>query len=283
MVGPSIEAKVLAGPEAFSASMRGSIVPGPSMVVAKGSSADGNPEAAKESLATSYTLAGSYLLESGPSWSTYPPTYSCQAACAKLFGGQPENYAGSVSDLSITNTCYYEKYGGSSTDATLLSASYLPTCPTFSSNGCYSAYVQDHTAITSRNYCYTNIVTPTLKPSAAPSQKPTIKPTTAIVPNAYRGSFYVNNGPSWSTTPVTYTCQQACALIFGGQASDYQGSTSASTITNTCFAQKYAGTQSPYLIPEDYSVCTLYSSTGCMSTYVSDQALTVYNYCYNRK
>lgn len=39
------------------------------------------------------------------------------------------------------------------------------------------------------------------------------------------GSWQVDDGPDWRTRPLAYTGQEAAALLFGGQASDYQIST----------------------------------------------------------
>jgi len=39
------------------------------------------------------------------------------------------------------------------------------------------------------------------------------------------GSWEVDDGPNWQDVPLAYSGQQAAALLFGGQASDYQIST----------------------------------------------------------
>ncbi len=44
----------------------------------------------------------------------------------------------------------------------------------------------------------------------------------------YVGSWEVNSGPSWSSHPLAYTGQQAAALLFGGNAADYEISTTGS-------------------------------------------------------
>lgn len=41
----------------------------------------------------------------------------------------------------------------------------------------------------------------------------------------YVGSWEVNSGPSWQNQPLSYTGQQAAALLFGGLAADYAIST----------------------------------------------------------
>lgn len=51
------------------------------------------------------------------------------------------------------------------------------------------------------------------------------------------GSYQVNDGPSWTGNPTVYSATEAAALLFGGAASDYYISTSASrdyaSITHT--------------------------------------------------
>ena len=49
------------------------------------------------------------------------------------------------------------------------------------------------------------------------------------------GSYVVYNGPYWGTSPPTYSCVQACALLYGGQASSYAGSIYSSSISYTCY------------------------------------------------
>ena len=41
----------------------------------------------------------------------------------------------------------------------------------------------------------------------------------------YIGSWNVSDGPNWTTSPLAYTGQEAAALLFGGDASDYAIST----------------------------------------------------------
>ncbi len=41
----------------------------------------------------------------------------------------------------------------------------------------------------------------------------------------FAGSWFVDDGPSWTTNPDIYTGQEAAALLFGGSASDYAIST----------------------------------------------------------
>jgi hypothetical protein len=52
--------------------------------------------------------------------------------------------------------------------------------------------------------------------------------TSADAALVFVGSWRVDQGPSWTDAPPAYTGQQAAALLFGGEASDY----SISTIDN---------------------------------------------------
>lgn len=69
-------------------------------------------------------------------------------------------------------------------------------------------------------------------PTSESTVMPTSSPTSAWLHHDY---FYMANGPSKKTLPRTYTCQQACALLFGGNASDWGGSISSITLTHTCY------------------------------------------------
>lgn len=60
----------------------------------------------------------------------------------------------------------------------------------------------------------------------------------------YIGSFYVGDGPGWSTNPPVYSGVEAAALIFGGDPSDYAistdpNTTDPSTITHTAWASSW--------------------------------------------
>jgi hypothetical protein len=52
----------------------------------------------------------------------------------------------------------------------------------------------------------------------------------------YVGSWYVGEGPEWSTNPGVYTGQEAAALLFGGTASQYAISTIDSNVANINFS-----------------------------------------------
>lgn len=92
----------------------------------------------------------------------------------------------------------------------------------------------------------------------------------------YVGSFNVNNGPYWQESPVVYTAQEAAALLFGGEPSDYATSTNSNTtnpatITHSAWASVYgyAGCQE---VAEDFSFGYdgLYNDFGAVSSYVED-------------
>ena len=67
------------------------------------------------------------------------------------------------------------------------------------------------------------------------------------------GSFNVNDGAAWGGNPPVYSCLEACALLFGGLAGDYQCSTSDVIITNTAYVSGYADAQyCTNAAPENY-------------------------------
>jgi hypothetical protein len=49
------------------------------------------------------------------------------------------------------------------------------------------------------------------------------------------GSYLVNDGPGFLNNPPVYSCLEACALIFGGVAGDYECSTSGAFVDNQAF------------------------------------------------
>jgi hypothetical protein len=102
------------------------------------------------------TLAGSFNVHDGPVWTTNPPCYSCQEACAKLFGGLPGDYSCSIVMNMVTHTAYASGYGdGTHCNANPFSESYkLNTLYDCGVNDCsYSAFVSDN-CFNSINYCF---------------------------------------------------------------------------------------------------------------------------------
>ncbi|MEM0519648.1 HYR domain-containing protein, partial [Aequorivita flava] len=105
------------------------------------------------------------------------------------------------------------------------------------------------------------------------------------------GSYRVSDGPTWNTNPSVYSPQEAAALIFGGNASDYAisvdpNTTDPSTITNTGWTDSWG---TGFVInAEDYSLDTGapgYNNPGgydsAVSAYVRDHTdLSKINYVW---
>ena len=98
------------------------------------------------------------------------------------------------------------------------------------------------------------------------------------------GSFFINDGPPWGNNPPVYNCLEACALLFGGLATDYQCSTSGAVIDNQSYVDGWGDAQyctSP--VAEDFSLGVNYDcgGMGCSySAYVTDHACQSENFCY---
>jgi hypothetical protein len=115
---------------------------------------------------------------------------------------------------------------------------------------------------------------------------------TVAPPSAQRlvlvGHFAVSDGPHWTTNPPTYSCRQACALLFGGAASNYRCSVNPTSITGTAWADGYAdtshcGASGGTPVADNWKVGTNYNcgSAACsFSAYVSDHSCSSVNYCY---
>jgi hypothetical protein len=71
----------------------------------------------------------------------------------------------------------------------------------------------------------------------------------------YVGSWNVDDGPSWVTSPPAYTGQEAAALLFGGSPSDYVTSSVDSNPADIDFNAWYTviGVGGNQLFAEDYS------------------------------
>jgi len=97
------------------------------------------------------------------------------------------------------------------------------------------------------------------------------------------GNFNVDEGPDWTTNPQTYTCLEACAMLFGGADTDYQCSTSPSFVDNLAFSSSW-GVGGCAQIAEDFKLNTNYNcgAVGCStSTYVTDNCTgSNTNYCW---
>jgi hypothetical protein len=124
-------------------------------------------------------------------------------------------------------------------------------------------------------------------------------PSIASANFTYVGSWEVDQGPTWSSQPLAYTGQQAAALLFGGNASDYSISTvgqSPSTVNHEAwysvlgaadgyiFAENYVSTNSSQAPGYYYSGSSyrFNDTTEAASAYVWDNAQGSYytNYAF---
>jgi hypothetical protein len=99
------------------------------------------------------------------------------------------------------------------------------------------------------------------------------------------GQYAVNAGPSWFNNPPCYTCQEACAIVFGGQAGSYSCSVVNNMVTHTAYESGYADgshcNANPF--PENFKMNTNYNcgAFGCSySAYVADNCFGSINYCF---
>ena len=106
----------------------------------------------------------------------------------------------------------------------------------------------------------------------------------------YVGSFMVGDGQCWSSNPVTYTGQEAAALLYGGSPTDYAISVNPNTvdqttITHTSYVDGYADTT--YLTtpaPENFKLGTTYNLgvvSGSFSAFVHDHSNGSQFNCYD--
>lgn len=107
--------------------------------------------------------------------------------------------------------------------------------------------------------------------------------TTASATYVYVGSWQVDQGPAWGSTPFAYTGQMASALLFGGTATDYVTSTVSSdpsqinfdawvsTWGGACGGTFPCGT----IVADNVAQNTggFYSYVGDQSAYVTDWAV----------
>ncbi|MBA3547746.1 MAG: DUF4215 domain-containing protein [Nannocystis sp.] len=98
------------------------------------------------------------------------------------------------------------------------------------------------------------------------------------------GSFNVHSGPTWGSNPPTYTCKEACALLYGGNFGDYACSTHNGGINGQAFLSGYAdGTYCNSPQDDDFKVNTFYNcgGFGCSySAFVADNCGNSINYCW---
>nr|WP_256731250.1 autotransporter-associated beta strand repeat-containing protein [Sphingomonas sp. dw_22] len=101
----------------------------------------------------------------------------------------------------------------------------------------------------------------------------------------YAGSWAVDDGPVWVTNPAIYSGQEAAALLFGGNASDYAISTvsnNISDINHMAWGDGYGVFQAT-AVAENYKTdagAPGYNESGDFSTYVRDHSVTNVNYAF---
>ncbi len=102
----------------------------------------------------------------------------------------------------------------------------------------------------------------------------------------YVGSYDVHDGPAWADSPETYTCKEACALLYGGAADAYQCSINRDSITGTAWLSEYGSAAycaGGIALPDDTKVCDTYFESGCQSAYIADNCGggASINYCFS--
>jgi hypothetical protein len=93
------------------------------------------------------------------------------------------------------------------------------------------------------------------------------------------GQYNVINGQPWGNNPPTYTCQEACALLFG--AGTYYCSTTSGSVTHTASTSIW-GVGGCAVVAETFKKNTFYNcgSANCsQSAYVQDNCNAI-NYCF---
>ncbi|KAK3276204.1 hypothetical protein CYMTET_15708 [Cymbomonas tetramitiformis] len=98
------------------------------------------------------------------------------------------------------------------------------------------------------------------------------------------GSFTVMDGPDKSTEPNTYSCLEACELIFGNVTSagfvSYAGSTSSSEITYTCYGDYRDNGCGTGAVNQSLETGPRYIFGEAFSVYVKDHDCPFINYCW---
>lgn len=101
-------------------------------------------------------------------------------------------------------------------------------------------------------------------------------------------SYLLKDAPYWGSHPQVYSCVEACALVFGGTASNYACSIAPDKVTHTAWVSGYGTGQycSSNGTPasETFKSGTTYGGVGDYSAYVSDHCYTDNdrNYCFPR-
>jgi hypothetical protein len=96
--------------------------------------------------------------------------------------------------------------------------------------------------------------------------------------------FVIDDGPAWMTNPPTFNCLEACALLYGGVATDWSCSTSSVVIDHMSFVDGWGDSQ--YCITpvaETFKKAANYdcgAATCSYSAYVMDHSCMSINWCW---
>jgi len=114
----------------------------------------------------------------------------------------------------------------------------------------------------------------------------------AAVP-VYVGSWFVDDGPSWTGNPPVYSGQEAAAFLFGGVASDYVISTISSDVADINYMAFYDGwgddqtcglagpcSQSLHVDVDNDGYENPYDLGAAYSAYVYDHQLHLQNFAF---
>ncbi len=99
------------------------------------------------------------------------------------------------------------------------------------------------------------------------------------------GQFAVNAGPLWTNNPPCYTCQETCAMLFGGLPGSYSCSTVNNMINHLASVDGWGDNSHCGMnyVAETYKAGMTYNcgAQGCSySAYVSDHGCAAINYCW---
>src|SRR5690554_4121641 len=86
---------------------------------------------------------------------------------------------------------------------------------------------------------------------------------TAVNAQILIGSYRVDDGPNWNSTPPpsAYSCLEACAEVFGGVSTDYACSASDSSIDHQALVSIW-GVAGCAIVAEDAKLSVLYAIAG---------------------
>ncbi len=100
------------------------------------------------------------------------------------------------------------------------------------------------------------------------------------------GSYMVDQGPAWGGNPPCYTCQEACAMLFGGVAGSYSCSTQMGMTDHKASVDGWGDSSHCGMnyVAENYKLNTNYDcgmGSCSFSAYVMDHSCTAKNYCFH--